>query len=149
MGTSYYAGAPQLPILEHAVASAPPASSKSSLTAGPRLRSQRLECSTRSKIAPPINAPRISNPPITCKTRSYHASLFLPEIPLQNKSNAIKSPAIPWPTRWVSRGATGETVDHILPVRFFFGRFGICYRVYSVCGLLTISAPWKGADFSE
>jgi hypothetical protein len=76
-------------------------------------------------IAPPIKAPRISNPPITCKTRSYHASLFLPEIPLQNKSKAMNSPAIPWPTRWVSRGSTGETGDHIPPVRFFFGRFGI------------------------
>jgi len=59
--------------------------------------SQCFQCSRSSKIAPPIKAPRISNPPITCKTRSYHASLFLPEIPLQNKSNAMNSPAIPWP----------------------------------------------------
>lgn len=37
----------------------------------------------------------------------------------------MNSPAIPWPTRWVYGGANGETGDHILPVRFFFGRFGI------------------------
>jgi hypothetical protein len=78
-----------------------------------------------------MKAPKISNPPTTCKTRSYHGSLYLPEIPLQNKSNAKNSPAIPWPNRWVSRGATGEIGDYILPVRCFFGRFSILLeRVY-------------------
>jgi hypothetical protein len=71
-----------------------------------------------------MKAPKISNPPTTCKTRSYHEPLYLPEIPLQNKSNAKNSRAIPWPSRWVSRGATGETGDHILPVRCFLGRSG-------------------------
>lgn len=47
----------------------------------------------------------------------------------------------PWPTRWVSRGATGETSDHILPVRFFFGRFGIL--------LQSVLWPWIVGETSR
>src|SRR5258707_12720018 len=88
-------------------------------------------------IAPPTRRPRVNNPPITCNSRSYHASLFLPDIPLQNKSRAENRPAIPWPTRCVSGGARGETGGHIPPVRFFFRGFGILLqRVYLGDGLL-------------